>query len=387
MKLQSFIGAAGVCALAAGVMVGLAAGPAAADPAGPTTSIEVDGGGSDTTQDVMNAIANDAGYSSWNALNPTTGAAHDLIDTKATAACTDISRPNGSSEGVAALRRSLSATSTATYPGATWAAGSGCFDFARSSSGPGANASTSGQLQYIPFARDGVTVAVGPLSGTDATAIGGTFDLAELQAMYSAGTPAVATDGVTYDPRTDDGLTGTEIHLLIPQAGSGTRNFFSTAMGISSTAPPTWVKDTYVPTAGGAAESVQEHDGTAVRADHNALMPYSIAQWLAQQSHPDLDRRDGARLQNIGTLSPFDATGVRLNTAFHASLLRDVYNVISRAAVDAGPTNILNAIFVGSNPAVGVCAPSSGRIAEFGFGSIGSRCGVVDPALRAFATL
>ncbi|MDQ7911136.1 hypothetical protein RB614_42270 [Phytohabitans sp. ZYX-F-186] len=385
MKLKSFIGAAGACALAAGVMVGVA-GPAAADPAGPSTSINVDGGGSDTTQDVMNAIANDAGYSSWNALNPTTGAAHDLIDTKTTAACTDISRPNGSSEGVAALRRSLSATSTATYPGATWAAGSGCFDFARSSSGPGGNASPQGLLQYIPFALDGVTVAVGPASGADATVIGGTFDLAELQAMYSAGTPAVASNGVTYDPRTDDGLTGTEIHLLIPQPGSGTRNFFAGAMGINATTPPAWVRDTFTPTAGGAAQSVQEHDGTAVRLDHNALMPYSIAQWLSQQSHPAIDRRDGARLQNIGTLSPFDSTGLRLNTQFHPSLVREVYNVISRAAVDAGTSNTLNTIFVGSNPLVGVCS-FTGRITEYGFGTIGSRCGVVDPNLRAFATL
>ncbi len=405
MKLKGFFAGAAGCAMIAGAVFGVA-GPAAADPnpVSPTTPIEVDGGGSDTTQDVLNAIANDTGFSSWNALPP-----HSSISTKATLACTDITRPNGSGEGVTALRRSLSNTPipgsspAANYPNTTasYSAGTGnappglgslCLDFARSSSGPGSNASSSGLLQYVPFALDGVTVAVGPASGADATNIRGTFDLAELQSMYSTGNPAVGSDGVTYDPNPDPvtggGLTGTPIHLLVPQSGSGTRSFFAGAMGFSATALPTYVTDTFTPSAGGAAQSVQEHDGSAVQLDHNALMPYSTAQWLAQQSHPALDRRHGAVLQNIGTLSPVDATGLRLNKAFHPSLVREVFNVIPFAAVSDTNSNLYKIFVSTNNPVLSLCG--SNRITEFGFGRLDSTtphtCGQIDPALQAYST-
>ncbi|BCB84704.1 hypothetical protein Psuf_020170 [Phytohabitans suffuscus] len=210
--------------------------------------------------------------------------------------------------------------------------------------------------------------------------------------MYQTGNPQTA-GGVTYDPvdvsnPADVPAAGaTAIHLLVPQSGSGTRSFFASAMGISATSLPAWVKDTFVPTAGGAAQSVQEHDGTAVALDRNALMPYSIAQWLAQESHPAIDRRNGARLRNVGTLSPTDATGLRLNTSWHPTLLREVYNVIPFAATTASTgTSYLNdlwKIFVGNNALFGIC--SSSRITEYGFGRLSTtRCGQVDPALRAY---
>jgi len=392
MKLKGFFRVAGVCALASAAMLAVA-GPAIADPTSPTTTINLDGAGSDTTQDVIDRTAKDAGYSSWNAFQPGSNppVVHDAIDVKAGATCTDVSRPNGSGEGVTALRRSLSgtpgypATTAATYAGTKPAPIAGlCFDFARSSSGPGSNASTSGLLQYIPFALDGVSVAVGPATGANATNIASSFTLAQLQAMYSAGTNVVGTDGVTYDPNPANGTTGTAIHLLIPQAGSGTRSFFAGVVGINATTPPAWVKDTFIPTGGTVAESVQEHNGSAVTLDHNAIVPFSIAQWISQKNHPAIDRRAEAVLQNVGTTSPLDATGTKLNVTFQPQLLRDVFNVIPFAAT-TDTASALYKVFVSTTDANRLCGRTN-RITEYGFATIGSRCGQLTSANRAYST-
>ncbi|MFY1634951.1 hypothetical protein ACN27F_17040 [Solwaraspora sp. WMMB335] len=385
MKLKSFYRAAAVCAIATGLTF-VATGPAAADPAAATT---VAGAGSDTTQDVLDALAKSIGeplMGSWNAIG---GAA--LITPKNTTGCTNVSRPNGSSAGVAALRRSLSGTGSYPTTSATYAGtnpvplGALCFDFARSSSGPGGNASPTGLLQYVPFGLDGVTVAVGPSSGADATAIRGSFTLTQLRTMYSQGLPQVGSDGATYDPNPADGTTGTAVHLKIPQAGSGTRSFFSSVMGISSSNPPTWVSDMFTPTAGGTAQSVQEHDGTAVRLDHNALMPYSTAVWIAQATGHN-DRRDGAVLQTINGVAPI--SGGKLNTAFPGDLLREVYNVIPFAATTPG-SNLYD-IFVSTSQfsPVRLCNKTA-LITEYGFGLLDGvntphTCGEIDSALRAF---
>ena len=402
MKLKSFLAVAAGSAVLAGALVGIGT-PALADPAAATA---VAGGGSDTTQDVMDAIAKAVAPStigSWNALP-----VHSTIQTHSGTTCATITRPNGSGEGVTALRRSLSGTfksgtSGPTYPNttATYSAGTGnnppalgsqCFEFARSSGGPGTNASTTGNLQYVPFALDGLTSANGPASGTDATVITDTFTFAQLQAMYTSGTN-VTIGAKTYDPNPADGTTGTAIHLLIPQSGSGSRAFWLAAMGITG-AVPAWVKDTFVPTAGGAAQSVEENDGTPVRLDHNAIMPFSIAQWIAQSTGHN-DRRDGARLMNVSGLAPI--SGGKLNASFVPQLLREVYNVIPfNATTAAGAALIPNGttlynFFVNpsaSNP-LRLCGRTS-LITEYGFGVLNGTggfhtCGQIVSTLRAYS--
>src|SRR5262249_37478061 len=108
----------------AGLVVGVA-GPASADP---VTSLV--GVGSDTTQDVVDAIADQIGgglIGSWDAVNPSDHkTTHDLISPKR--GCT-MTRPNGSGEGVNALRISLGGTATPLADPPEL----GCVDFARSS--------------------------------------------------------------------------------------------------------------------------------------------------------------------------------------------------------------------------------------------------------------
>ncbi|HEX4705704.1 MAG TPA: hypothetical protein VH352_26535, partial [Pseudonocardiaceae bacterium] len=126
------IALAGITAL--GIIV---AGPANADPT--TTFVVV---GSDTTQNVMDQFMSDefpGQIGSWDAVNPVTQAAHEIITPKPGCSMT---RPNGSGEGLAALRKSINPATTAVQLAQPPTAG--CVDFSRSSAGPGANASATG---------------------------------------------------------------------------------------------------------------------------------------------------------------------------------------------------------------------------------------------------
>src|SRR5215469_1958155 len=86
--------------------------PAQADPT--VTLVAV---GSDTIQDVYNQFGVDAAgnlLGSYNAVNPVTGAAHEIItpaDGSAGVSCS-FARPNGSGEGAADLRLALNPATT-----------------------------------------------------------------------------------------------------------------------------------------------------------------------------------------------------------------------------------------------------------------------------------
>lgn len=363
------------------------AGPAAADPT--TTYVAV---GSDTTQDVMDAFASSVGrgtVGSWDAVNPANTNVHEQISPKA--GCT-LTRPNGSGEGVNALRKSLNPNTSAAQ--LADAPEPGCVDIARSSSGPGSNQANTGQLVYIPFALDAVATATGP-----ATAVGGSdpavataitqangFTQAQVADMYDNCNPQTV-GGVTYDPT---GATGTPIHLYIPQPGSGTRSFWATTLGFNATTPPNCVHDHSVldPT-----ESVQEHDGTIFAQDANAFGPFSIAQWVSQRNGHN-DRRHNAVLHNLGGVAPLTAGG-SLNTAY--PIKREVYNVVLFSAVSNGAggagsdSKLSNLLAARTNFTPTLCSATA-TIVNFGFAPLvgaplGHTCGQVATDLRAFTTI
>ena len=131
--------------------------------------------GSDTTQDVINQFALDLGgntLGSQYATNQVSQAVHEVITPAKEARSADgtpnplaaqqncsYDRPNGSGEGQAALRLSINPASAAAPPGGANPPQQGCVDIGRSSSAPGSNASTTGQLIFIPFGLDDVTGA------------------------------------------------------------------------------------------------------------------------------------------------------------------------------------------------------------------------------------
>src|SRR5215472_10182669 len=260
--------------LAAGMAVlgfsGLAlaqATPALADP-----TVTLVATGSDTIQDVYNQFGTDAAgnlLGSYDAVNPVTAAAHEIItpvDGSAGVKCS-FARPNGSGEGVADLRLALNPASSNGGAAPAPVAGAGCVDIGRSSSGPGSLQSNTGPVVYVPFALDAVAGATGPagcpgtacasyqytytngstqtVTATPAVSVlanAGMFTTHDLQTLYKNCTPVTA-GGVTYDPT---GATGTKIDLYVPQPGSGTRNFWATTLGFSNTSLPACVHDTIV---------------------------------------------------------------------------------------------------------------------------------------------
>ena len=374
--------------------------------------------GADTTQDVFNQFALDAAgnlVGSYNATNPVTGAAHEIItpaDGSAGVNCS-FARPNGSTEGVANLRLALNPATTNGSAAVAPVAQQGCVDIARSSSGPGTLQSNTGPIVYVPFALDAVAGATGPATCTGTpnpcasysyTYTNGTtqtvtaapvptaittasdFTFADLQILYdNCGT--VTEGGIIYNPGTAT-AGQVQIDLYIPQSGSGTRSFWASTLGFNNTTPPACVHDTIVGgslAAASPAVPVEQNNGTPVATDPNGYVPFSIAQWIAQRNGHD-DRRHTAVLANLTPagsttpVSPFSngnpATG-SLNTNF--PITRDVYNVVSYTRVTT-TTDPLYSLLNG--PSSFVCQDSL-QIISYGFALIPSTCGEVVATLRA----
>lgn len=356
---------------AATLGVAVVTGAAQADPA-TTVHRSLVGVGSDTTQDVLNGLANGTG--TGQILDPSAPAGSDgkliasydatpqpsTITTRATGTvCSGINRPDGSGAGVNALRADISAASH-------------CLDFARSSSAP----NSTGQFTFIPFAIDAVTAAVktgstlpanltfSATANTNALKAG--FDLNRVyNCLDTSGNPLAAGTFPT--------INGITVHPLLPQAGSGTRKFWAATLGFSPNAPlPSCVSDV---AKNGAA--VQEHNGNALQrtiaADSSEdIMPFSIAQHIAQgRSLPGVtDRRNGALLETVNSVQPL--SGGNLNTSF--PIHREVFNVIQTTRLTE--TKIKTA-FVGATSKV--CTSkynaTTSYINEYGFGTDTANCG------------
>ncbi len=384
------IAMAGLAALAVSV-----ASPASADPA--TTFVTV---GSDTVQDVMNQFTSDEFpglIGSWDAVNPVTGAAHEDITPKPGCSMT---RPNGSGEGLAALRKSINPATTAVQLADP--PEPGCVDFSRSSAGPGANASATGTLQYVPFALDAVATATGPaaaVTGAD-PAVATQITKADQFTLGTATAPgaliklyrdcaAVTVGGVTYDPNIPAAAGDQQVHLYVPQAGSGTRNFWAATLNFNATTLPSCVHDTIVGTT--PAVPVEEHDGTVYAQDAQALGPFSIAQFDSQ-TNGHHDRRHNAAIHSLiqtatGTTAIAPNVGGSLNTAY--PITREVYTVVLRSRIvngGAGFDPTLAALLVG--PSSQLCSDEL-TILSFGFATLdssplGHTCGATTNDLRAF---
>ncbi|MEU6254446.1 Ig-like domain repeat protein [Streptomyces sp. NPDC047043] len=299
------------------------ASPAYADPTPAGTFRQLVGVGSDTTQDVLNALAGDtvngtsyattavksasgAGVASYDAIGSAT------IQTRSGGPT--FARPNGSGAGRAALSASLTGDK---YPNSDGSAITGQVDFARSSSGPTASGTA---LTYIPFARDAVGVAVRG-SGLD------NLTVAQLHDVYQAGS--------------DHKINGVTVHPVIPQANSGTRKFFLAAIGLDQN-----TVDPNLPT-------VQENQANAALTEDGTLVPFSVGSWIAQNNGvaPDYSSTAvaaGAHLASVqlpsdtGATSPVTTVNGKLVPVSgyyeNATFGRDVYNVVPTRAVD--PTSV-----------------------------------------------
>ena len=290
------------------------ASPAMADPSGTPTFRSLAGVGSDTTEGVMNGMSEVVVSGSTKLIASYDAFGSATIQTKATG-CT-INRPAGSGAGVTALVASLDA-------------GNGCVDFARSSSNnsttfPGKN------LTYVPFAVDAVTYAV----RGDST-ISRRLTKAQLTTVYNCGA------GANFKP-------------LLPQFGSGTRQFFLKSLGFTDAADFTSQPNhTCVGQTDSTGAALQENTGTLLT-DPKQVVPYSIAQYLSQTTAVTPDVHGKSVLGQLDGISP-----TVLNTS--STMVRDVYNVIPTSKLtDSTYANV----FVGSSSQI--CA-NANTIKRYGF--------------------
>lgn len=300
---------------AAGTLAVSAAVGANADPIGAPTFRQLAGVGSDTTQDIMNNVANAVTIGGTKVLGSYDAVGSATISTKAAAACTGMARPNGSGAGRTALINSQ-------------VAGNGCVDFSRSSSLNLAAAAV--QLTYVPFASDDLGFAV-----TATSAIPKQLTKQDLIDIYHCLVPG--------------------IKAIIPQPGSGTRAAWLTYVGNPT---PLSSFPCITDTVGGVL--VEEHDGRVL--NDNSIVPYSAGKWLTQATDQITDVHGKSVLGQInGALASVP------NPVFDGQ--RTVYNVIPTSKI-ADPTYA--SVFVGAGSQI--CS-NTALINQSGFAPV-ANCGV-----------
>jgi ABC-type phosphate transport system substrate-binding protein len=269
------------------------AGTAQADPAAGVVPATTDlvGVGSDTTQGVLNTLTDhyntkspapaDKAYS-WDATGSAT------ITPKSGAAT--ITRPNGSSAGISAL----------IADGTTHN-----IDFARSSRTPKTDGSEV-NYGFIEFARDTVTYATATTSNVPTT-----LTTLDLNTLYGSAAGSAACNRNAY----------------LPQAGSGTRSFFLSSIGL--TAAGTCAKDTF----GGAP--VQEHSATPLLNDPNAIAPFSVGRAVGvsgiQVNSVDDSVRPATKPNPSETARVNPADGQAVTTGGVLAYDRPLFNVVRKA--------------------------------------------------------
>nr|WP_246401465.1 substrate-binding domain-containing protein [Jiangella mangrovi] len=331
--------------------LGLAVGPASADPDPVTDYRQLAGAGSDTTQDAVNGLGLAVGggdvIASWDARGTAT------ITTKSpaqNAACTDIARPNGSGQGRTAL---LASEGVGQWMGKSIP---GCFDFARSSSGP-SSPNPAGTLTYVPFGVDAVTYAVHS-DAVNALGFPSNLTRRQLEGIYKCVIRFV---------------NGIEVHPLLPQSGSGTRQFWLAQVDILEQELASY------PCIEQRNNTIQEHDGRVLEwdLDENSadIVPFSIAQYIAQgnagETHGGVlidveNRRGSAVLGRIGGIAPTTGTAADPVLNLNFPIVRDVYNVVPTHDIEGGaPDATIVNTFVGLSSDVCEARPV---IEAYGFG-------------------
>ena len=343
----------GVVALLAIAGVAFGTVSASADPPAATFKT-INGVGSDTTQDVANGLAfGSANIASYDATGSAT--------IKTTSAGATFNRPNGSTSGVQALSASANDTGTRTFPATNGVSITGQVDFARSSSAPSSSFPGTA-LTFIPYARDAVSYAVNASSDFPR-------DLLVGSAAQDSLNPAPFTlrniyrCAVTSFSNADGDPVA--IRALLPQAGSGTRSFWLSTLGLTEAQVTGCASDL-----GG---TIQEHDGTKIKGAGD-IVPFSVAQYLSQSNYKVLptpvdERRGVVDLGRIGGTKPIllTANGNELNTAFPVNRL--VFNVVETSRLGEPA---IAAAFSGTTSEV--CTKAS-TIRSYGFGTIGTLCG------------
>lgn len=402
-----FAMAVGIVAVAAALL--LARVPAHADPLQITNSLA--NVGSDTIQDVDNALAGYTNGAVYSAMHTDEASGHEVLQTwsafgKDPTGATlpscivtreggaSFVRPNGSGAGQKALSRSID--------GSVWGTtGDACggpksiqndIDFSRSSSAPdGNNPGTA--LTFVPFGKDAVSYAL-YTTGTAAAVTDLSF--AEIRAIY-AGT-GTGTD-VTR------GSTTTHVVPCGIQSGSGTFKFW---LGITNTGTNASTNESAATSGCNNVTSVcpttgcrlEENNGSELKAKGDAIaanpssfgfasannmyiIGHSAASFIAQTNGFATNNTGGVTIGGISDNNPaggganlglpYTGSGTNLapNSTFYAdgTFGRFVYHVFKTGTLTGIGNNGLKALFKGSTAII--CQSAAQTIVnQFGFLSI-----------------
>ena len=354
-------------------------GSAQADPKQLTAAVGV---GSDTTQEIMNAMtgftnavnytpiqsSSASGYRqviSFDALPPA-GVADACITPKVGGPT--FARPNGSSAG----RKALSRAQDGTKYGSVACGGvqdvAGLVDFARSSAGP-ASGDVGTALTYVPFGRDGMSFAYYRAAGTPVTSL----TRAQLTTLFTTGAQTVG---------------GVRILPCGIQTNSGTYAFWNLVTTASSTTENTATTECNALLAAGRAE---ENAGDQLKARGDAadaatpgtqvIIGFSAGSFIAKSNlvspgTPPAGVGIGS-IDDAGIItSPVIGTAPNLtpNSVHYASTIygRNVYNVFPTAVITSAFGNDdLKSLFSGTTSAM--CSATA-TIEKFGYQTIAT-CG------------
>lgn len=387
MKVSKRMALAACGVSLATAVVGVTA--AYADPVVPaggnTYDRPLQGMGSDTTEEVMNALSevvkDGSGnplIASYNAKGSTGFTTRSAANTPAGSNCTFTGNPTPSSTYVEGTRADGSGNGRKALADAytSGKATKGCLDFARSSS-LGAAGSNSIPLAYIPLATDGLGFAV-----TGSSALPRQLTNQNLIDIYHCNYP---------------GFTGSSPSrfALIPQAGSGTRGTWLGKVGLTesdltnASSFPCVSDQTDYGKAGstrGGSKPIQENQGNVV--GNNAIVPMSIAAYVSQMGGSATDFRGKSILGTITDGNGTVSYPIGLNTSFgnvgNAGLnfggTRTVYTVVAASALPGQPNAdaTLTSAFIDTDPSAGtntalVCQQNS-VLLKYGFAPISS-CG------------
>lgn len=239
---------------------------------------DITGVGSDTIQNLLDQFSLDYNVTvrtsaphlySWDATNPKTGAVGDMI--KAKFGCAKAPRPNGSSAGISSVTGGPLALSANTRTADKKAF---CTDFSRSSRGRATTDPPFGKggIAFDTIAQDGVTWATNP--GSPAP---NSLTLKQLTGIYNC----------TITNWKQVGGKNAKIDVQLPQAGSGTRSFWLTALGITAPGP-------CVDSAKGESATNPPPNGNLPEENEgvnkflqptNVIFPFSIGKYLAETEH------------------------------------------------------------------------------------------------------
>lgn len=330
--------------------------------------------GSDTLEDVVNAIVNGTAITGATVRVTQNGATLGSFDATGTPYVITkpggvrFSRPNGSGEGFNALSSSMYEGATAannlftsaTFQGvgAVNGTGSGSMpsglknvnvfgqvDISRSSSAdPKTSARTGSEadalIARVPFARDAIALAFTPSLATAVCAAGQDGDAGAACAPYLTALQLKSLFETT-DASPFVVINGTNVPAkgVVPQSGSGTRKDFLSKISVTDGGALAAAV-----TAGRVAVG-QEHDATVAAMTGDAVMPMSASRWIAMANKASFDKSGTAVIGAVYTAttlgaSPVSGTAPALtpNATYYDDTTwgRDVYLFVERARIEAG---------------------------------------------------